>query len=240
MQQEGEVRVVFVRHGETDWNRASMMQGVTNTPLNAVGESQAAAAASALSQDHFDVIASSTLRRAAATADAIASYHPGTPRVCLEGFMEMRFGELEGKVIIGDSEWARKFQRLYDLWDCGKGDDEAAVGGETPAEVRARMTATLNQVINSVPAKGAAAPRTVAVVAHGRCLRILVSSLLGLPLSKVPMDNTSLSTLRRTADGRWEAVRLNDTTHVTASNIPLFSVAERQKKAHDIKDHVQH
>ena len=37
------MRLIFVRHGETDWNAARIYQGWTDVPLNALGERQARA-----------------------------------------------------------------------------------------------------------------------------------------------------------------------------------------------------
>ncbi len=39
---------VFLRHGETDWNRAGRLQGQREVPLNAAGRRQARAAAALL------------------------------------------------------------------------------------------------------------------------------------------------------------------------------------------------
>ena len=36
-------RLIFIRHGETDWNRERRLQGQRDTPLNGRGRDQASA-----------------------------------------------------------------------------------------------------------------------------------------------------------------------------------------------------
>jgi len=58
------VRVYFVRHGETDANRAGIIQGQMNTPLNDRGVQQAKLVGEALRTISFDNAYSSDLVRA--------------------------------------------------------------------------------------------------------------------------------------------------------------------------------
>ena len=71
----GSSRLFLCRHGETDSNAQSLLQGSgIDCPLNDVGRAQASALARSLASIKMDVIASSTLSRAVATADIVASY----------------------------------------------------------------------------------------------------------------------------------------------------------------------
>ncbi len=65
------MKVVLVRHGETDWNKLWRMQGGTNTDINKNGVAQAAAKAGFLRHFGFDYVFSSPLRRAVHTAEII-------------------------------------------------------------------------------------------------------------------------------------------------------------------------
>ncbi len=70
----GVTRILLVRHGESTWNAVRRWQGQADPPLTERGEGQAARAAIA-ADDHgpFDVVVSSTLQRAARTAEIIAA-----------------------------------------------------------------------------------------------------------------------------------------------------------------------
>ncbi len=62
----------MVRHGETQWNVESRIQGQGDSPLTASGLEQAEAIAGRLSSERFDVLVASDLGRAMQTAAAIA------------------------------------------------------------------------------------------------------------------------------------------------------------------------
>jgi probable phosphoglycerate mutase len=62
--------LLLVRHGQSEWNAVGRWQGQADPPLTELGRAQARHAAVHLPD--FDLLASSTLVRAAATADEIA------------------------------------------------------------------------------------------------------------------------------------------------------------------------
>lgn len=68
------IDVLVIRHGQSVWNAQGRWQGQADPPLTELGLSQAAAAADYLADlPDFDGVASSTLDRAATTADTIAA-----------------------------------------------------------------------------------------------------------------------------------------------------------------------
>ena len=58
----------FIRHGETEWNRRNIIMGSRDIPLNELGLQQAHEASRALENESFDIIVSSTKKRAQQTA----------------------------------------------------------------------------------------------------------------------------------------------------------------------------
>ena len=67
---------VFVRHGETDFNKQQTAQGQLDVPLNETGIEQARAAAEILRDHDFASICCSPLKRAHHTARVIAHERP--------------------------------------------------------------------------------------------------------------------------------------------------------------------
>ena len=62
----------LIRHGVTDWNHLGKAQGISDIPLNAEGRKQAAELANRLSNERWDIIATSDTR-AIETASIIAA-----------------------------------------------------------------------------------------------------------------------------------------------------------------------
>lgn len=86
---------LFLRHGETDWNRERRTQGQTDTPLNARGRLQAAAAADLLRDEPIDRIVASPLARVRDTAEAVAAV-VGAPISYDPDLMEAHLGDMQG------------------------------------------------------------------------------------------------------------------------------------------------
>ena len=67
--------ILFVRHGETDWNVERRVQGHSDRPLNATGLAQARELAAELREGRIDAVYASDLARARDTAAAVAAEH---------------------------------------------------------------------------------------------------------------------------------------------------------------------
>ena len=90
----------YLRHGETDWNRHRIVQGVTDIALNATGREQALAAERRLAAREIGTICVSPLARARETA-AIVNARLCRPIVVIEALRECGFGCQEGQ-LVGD------------------------------------------------------------------------------------------------------------------------------------------
>ncbi len=85
--------IYIIRHGKTELNRANVLQGRSDHPLNDEGMRQAKAAADRLKEVCFDHVFSSPLIRAVQTAEIVAP--DMTPM--LDGrLIEMDYGPYEG------------------------------------------------------------------------------------------------------------------------------------------------
>ena len=198
---EGSRRLYLVRHGQTDFNVQGRIQGrTTNNPLNDNGLAQATLLAEYLSSQPLEVVASSTLQKATATADAIASRHPAAKRQRLDRFSEMCFGDFEGQPMAAVEQ---EYKEVVGAW--ATGDTSRAMPGkrgESPEMVAARGSTGLRALglIGDAPT----AARHVCVVAHPRFNKILIASLLGdlAKSSQVAQANACVNVIDLTSDGR--------------------------------------
>ena len=90
------MKIYFIRHGETIWNKEKKIQGQSDIPLNEYGKELAYITAEAIKDIPFDIVYSSPLIRAKETAeilvknrDLLIHEHPL--------LVEMSFGEGEGE-----------------------------------------------------------------------------------------------------------------------------------------------
>jgi len=145
------VKVLLIRHGETEWSRDRRHTGVTDLPLLPEGEAAARALAPRLAEEDFDLVLASPLLRARETAE-LAGLAPELD----PDLREWEYGEYEGRT----TAEIREERPGWDQWRDG------CPGGESAADVGARTDRVIARVLDS----GA---DTVALVAHGHLLRVL-------------------------------------------------------------------
>lgn len=87
---------VFIRHGETDANRAGVIAGAAEPPLNATGRRQASALEPVMAKGDWQAIYVSPQDRARQTARLI---FPDQDLHILDGLRERNWGDLEGQEI---------------------------------------------------------------------------------------------------------------------------------------------
>lgn len=147
--------IYYVRHGETDYNKAYLIQGSIDAPLNEVGMEQAHQIALKLKDIKFDAIYCSPLRRARQTVEAINAFH-GLPIYIANELHEQRYGEMEGKSR-KEEAYLRQRPRLAARYP----------KGESYLDVAARVFPFLDGL------KGQAKKGNVLLVAHGGISRIV-------------------------------------------------------------------
>jgi broad specificity phosphatase PhoE len=90
------LKLWLVRHGQTDWNVARLIQGWTDIPLNSTGQKQARALHHYISGIRFHEIFSSDLIRAYETAQILSGNCPEKIKK-VEFLRERCFGIAEGR-----------------------------------------------------------------------------------------------------------------------------------------------
>lgn len=175
-------RLVMLRHGQTEWNAGSRMQGQLDTDLTELGREQAAAAAEVLAKRQPLVIVSSDLRRALDTATALGE-RAGLPVQIDTRLRETHLGDWQGLThleVDAVAPGARLAWRDDARW--------APHGGESRVDVAARSTPLVAEVAADHPDWGLDEPdRPVVLVAHGGLIAALTGALLGLPVDNWPV-----------------------------------------------------
>jgi len=147
--------ILFVRHGETDWNVERRVQGHSDRPLNATGLAQARELAAELREGRIDAVYASDLARARDTAAAVAAEH-GLEVEVVPALREKNFGSWEGLL---DTEIRERFPQA----NGGPWGD-----AETSNEVAERVLGALHEIAGRHP------DGRVLVVSHGGPLRAVL------------------------------------------------------------------
>jgi len=87
--------IIFVRHGQTDWNVQNKLQGRVDIQLNAEGRNQAQVACENLKDEKIDLIIASPLGRTIETATIITGDRD-IEILTDDNLLERDFGALEG------------------------------------------------------------------------------------------------------------------------------------------------
>jgi probable phosphoglycerate mutase len=180
--------LLFIRHGETDWNRQQRFQGQIDVPLNEAGRQQAARLATRLGGDPHEGFFSSDLQRARQTAAPLAVAW-GRPTVDLPGLREQHFGVLEGLDV---PTIKARHPDLWARWLEHEGDF-ALPGGESLQQFHRRVLDTVRTLAE------AHAGARLAVMTHGGVLDMLWRTARGQPIAGLrscEIPNTGLNRLR--------------------------------------------
>lgn len=149
--------LVLVRHAETEWAVANRHTGRTDLPLLDIGRDRARALAPSLAERTFALVLVSPLQRARETAQ-LAGLEAGSELD--DDLVEWDYGDYEGRR--GTEIRAERPNWL--IWTDG------APGGESPADVVARVDRVIERVT--------AVEGDACVVAHGHLLRMLTARWL--------------------------------------------------------------
>jgi broad specificity phosphatase PhoE len=176
-------RVVMLRHGQTDFNLGSRMQGQLDTELSELGRVQAVAAAEVLGKLQPLVIVSSDLRRAYDTAARLGE-RTGLQVHVDQRLRETHLGDWQG-LTHGDIDAAAPGARLAWREDA----TWAPHGGESRVDVAARSVPVVAELVSGEPEWGDPnePDRPVVLVAHGGLIAALSAALLKLPVADWPI-----------------------------------------------------
>jgi broad specificity phosphatase PhoE len=210
------LKIILVRHGETDWNKAHRVQGSnSDIPLNGIGKKQAASLALRLKEEDIQAVYSSPLQRARDTAQAIARPHRLEVKV-VPDLLEIDAGELEGVPV---SSIGKRLSELLAEMDHDRVPAEGGmlgmipyIGGESLDAVQQRAWGAVQSIVNGH------SDGVIVIVSHYFVIMTVICTVLGLPVSqmrRLRFGVGSISSIVFDSDGQPPYLALfNDTCHL--------------------------
>jgi broad specificity phosphatase PhoE len=201
------LRLLTVRHGETDSARERRFAGSRDVALTPRGRRQGEAVARALAGAHAAVVYASPLGRARESAELIAA-PSGLPVRVEPAFREMAFGEWEG---LTRAEVEQRYPGALAGWAASPHLVQPP-GGERLDEVAARVRAGLSALAD---AQGG---QTVVLVSHAIVVRLIVLEALGLGPDRLWSVDASPAGITEIeyVDGWTTVHRMNTLIHLDA------------------------
>jgi broad specificity phosphatase PhoE len=200
------MRVILVRHGQTELNARGIYRGRIDVPLSPRGVEESEAIARTLRRIASQGIFSSPLARACETARAIAAHRPEMNVEKVDEFSDMDFGEWQGRTIEEVREWD---PGGYQTW-VERPERAAIPGGENLESVRERALRGMQRLVTRHP------DGTVIIVSHGAVIKVLLCAFLGLTTAgfwKVKQDTGAINVSEFWGDNA-KVLLMNDTCHL--------------------------
>lgn len=200
-------QIYFVRHAEAQGNVEEFFQGRIDCDISKKGSVQLEYLAKRFENINYDVIYTSPLKRAVATAEAV-NRRLRLPLNKREDIIEINGGVWEG-MLWTDIE--KEYPAEHNLW---KNDMKrfSIKDGENMTQVYERMKAAVDDIVKKNIGK------TIVVVSHGCALRNYLSfAEFGSPdrLGDVGWsDNTAVSLIEYDDEAKPKIIFKNDSSHL--------------------------
>ena len=228
-----ELRLMIVRHAETEHNTNHLMQGWSDSPITEFGRLQIAAVAQHLSSERFELAFSSDLQRTRTTAEGIlAALDPQPPIEYTELLREWSFGsheerpanevwqevivehgfevdrELSALRAIADQVgWRGLFGTVAQLDTSGQAEQAAAIV--------MRADGALERIVRAAAAVPGEDAVRVLVVSHGGFIASLLRQLVPEVTPDIILPNCSVTTVSLPAGTLvWQLDELGETAVV--------------------------
>ncbi|WP_394236609.1 histidine phosphatase family protein [Niallia oryzisoli] len=204
------LKLYIVRHGETEWNKTSRIQGRLNSNLTDKGREYARLLGEKLKDTEFTGIISSPSERALETAQILRGARTTTIQKD-ERIMEMHLGPWQG---LTTKEIKAQYPNEYESY-MNEPDRFQNGDGETFMDMLDRAHDFLQELKNSEM------DGNLLVVTHGLFIKILYLIFKAIDLkdfwTEPTVDGTSLSVVK-VENGQFELVIESDMSHVTETD----------------------
>jgi broad specificity phosphatase PhoE len=217
---QGETTIFLVRHGQTAANLDHRLAGITDVPLDPLGETQATEVAEYFRNVPFDTLLSSPLARARETARRIGTVTGHTPEP-VPGLEEMHFGDCENLTL---AEAIVQFPELKKMEDDLEDLDLAWPRGDSRRGFHQRVNATFLGILERY------VQQSVVVVAHGGVIGSFVAQVEGgnpSQYARYSVANCSVTQLRVTPEAT-EIHCWNQVSHLKSVDIAPFELKIKQ------------
>lgn len=198
------MKVVLVRHGQSEANSMGVLQGHMNSPLTDQGRLQAIELAQRMilmGYCSFDHIYSSDLIRAAETASIIGKKLKISNIVYTPLLRELDLGIFVGR------KWDQLQPKEREIFESIRNNHSRQIpNGESINSLIKRLQQFLNEVGNLNPS-----PSLVLVITHGGVLRHLLQTIMGvLPETDEWFENCRMSEIEKLHGTNWKLILLNE------------------------------
>lgn len=212
------MRLILVRHGESEYNRIGRYQGQVDAPLSELGLRQAEALAKRLATEKLDAIYASPLQRAYRTGKAIAQYHPSVPFYEEPAIVEIHHGDWQG---LYAAEVRERYAEDLEEWRSYPTRSQMP-NGESFSNILKRTLNFQERLCGQYDRNA-----SVVVSTHDVVVKILVADALGMHMDRINrlwITNASISVIEYT-DSLPFLVSLSEACHLGH----LETVREKQE-----------
>lgn len=204
------MKLIFVRHGETQDNIENIASGRRNVPLTKKGILQAYALADRFKDEKIDIIYSSPLKRCLSVARIINQFHHA-PIQIENNFSEYDWGEWEGM------DLNEVFKQRAEKDKKGKRSKRylRAPSGESFHSMELRVKKSVRQIIRNYPGQ------TILIVSHGGVNKLILNCLFNLGLDDFVYINQDYGCVNVIQEkyGFLQIHLVNDTSHLLKRNL---------------------
>lgn len=198
--------IYLVRHGQTEWNLETRMQGHKDSPLTPLGIIQAQKLHDRLVNEKIDLIYSSGSKRAYDTAKIIQGNRNIPFHICKE-LKEINMGEWEGMKQI---DIINKYSEAWNNFWNNPINYSPTGEGESYQNLKNRVIPALENIINSNQGKN------IIIVTHRITLKVIMSYFKNQDMHEIcnnpDIDPASLSKIC-ICNGTYKILLHGDTSH---------------------------
>ena len=200
-------RLLLARHGQTEWHAENRYAGRTDIGLTPTGHEEARSLARRALEEGPALVLCSPLVRSEESARPSAEAC-GVELKVDERLREVDFGEWEGRTL---REIRAEYPEAAERFE-GATVEDPFPGGDSLPGAAARALAALREVSDGHPGE------KVLVVAHNTLVRLVLCSILGIPLPRYRTSfprlvNTAISEARIAGEG-GAIYSINDGWHL--------------------------